>query len=101
MNLLLFFIIPSMTKADIINTLFESVGLPKKESNEIIETILETMKQAFIDGESIKISGFGTFNVRKKRARRGRNPKTGEEIEITSRSVVTFRPCNQLKTKVG
>ncbi len=89
-----------MTKADIVNTLFESLGLPKKESEEIIETILETMKLTFADGESIKVSGFGTFNVRKKRARRGRNPKTGEGIEITPRSVVTFRPCNQLKTQV-
>jgi integration host factor subunit alpha len=89
-----------MTKADIINALFENVGLPKKESEEIIETILDTMKRTFADGESIKISGFGTFNVRKKRSRRGRNPKTGQDIEITPRTVVTFRPSNHLKAKV-
>ncbi|MBF0517019.1 MAG: integration host factor subunit alpha [Nitrospirae bacterium] len=89
-----------MTKADIINSLFENVGLPKKESEEIIETILDTMKKTFSDGESIKISGFGTFNVRKKRSRRGRNPKTGQDIEITPRTVVTFKPSNHLKVKV-
>lgn len=89
-----------MTKAEIINTLFEKVGLPKKEAQDVIEIILSTMKQTFVDGESIKISGFGTFNVRKKSARKGRNPKTGTEIEITPRKVVTFRPSNQLKDVV-
>ncbi|MBF0538525.1 MAG: integration host factor subunit alpha [Nitrospirae bacterium] len=89
-----------MTKADIVNALFENVGLPKKEAEEIIEVILETMKQTFADGESIKISGFGSFNVRKKRSRRGRNPKTGEDIEITSRTVITFKPSNFLKATV-
>jgi len=86
-----------MTKAEIINTLFEKVGLPKKEAQDVIEIILSTMKRTFVEGESIKISGFGTFNVRKKSARKGRNPKTGTEIEITPRKVVTFRPSNQLK----
>ncbi|UCG77688.1 MAG: integration host factor subunit alpha [Nitrospirota bacterium] len=89
-----------MTKADIVNTLFEKVGLPKKEAQDIIEIILSTMKETFVQGESIKISGFGTFNVRQKSARRGRNPKTGEEIEITPRRVVTFRPSNQLKEMI-
>jgi integration host factor alpha subunit len=89
-----------MTKADIVNTLFEKVGLPKKEAQDIIEIILSTMKETFVEGESIKISGFGTFNVRKKSSRRGRNPKTGEEIEITPRRVVTFRPSNQLKEMI-
>jgi len=89
-----------MTKAEIINTLFEKVGLPKKEAQDVIEIILSTMKHTFVEGESIKISGFGTFNVRKKSARKGRNPKTGTEIEITPRKVVTFRPSNQLKEVV-
>lgn len=86
-----------MTKIDIVNTLFEKVGLPKKEAQDIIEIIIDSMKNTFIEGESIKISGFGTFNVRKKNSRRGRNPKTGQDIEITPRRVVTFRPSNQLK----
>ncbi|MCI4625819.1 MAG: integration host factor subunit alpha [Candidatus Magnetoovum sp. WYHC-5] len=89
-----------MTKADIIMTLFEKVGLPKKESEEVIEIILSIMKQTFAEGESIKVSGFGTFSVRQKRARRGRNPKTGEDIEITARSVVSFRPSNYLKSRL-
>ncbi|WP_040335729.1 integration host factor subunit alpha [Candidatus Magnetobacterium casense] len=89
-----------MTKADIVNALFENVGLPKKEAEEIIEIILETMKQTFADGDSIKISGFGSFNVRSKRPRRGRNPKTGEDIEITSRKVITFKPSSFLKATV-
>lgn len=86
-----------MTKAEIVNTLFEKIGLPKKEAQDVIELILNTMKGTFVEGESIKVSGFGTFNVRKKSSRKGRNPKTGTEIEITPRKVVTFRPSNQLK----
>ncbi|MGW8179556.1 MAG: integration host factor subunit alpha, partial [bacterium] len=70
---------------------------PKKEAQDVIELILNTMKETFVQGESIKISGFGTFNVRSKASRKGRNPKTGTEIEITPRKVVTFRPSNQLK----
>ncbi len=90
-----------MTKADIVNRLYESLGLPRKESEEIIETILDIIKHTFAEGESLKISGFGTFAVRKKRARRGRNPTTGEELEITSRSVVTFKPSNKLKSQIN
>lgn len=86
-----------MTKAEIVNTLFEKIGLPKKEAQDVIELILNTMKGTFVEGECIKVSGFGTFNVRKKSSRKGRNPKTGTEIEITPRKVVTFRPSNQLK----
>ncbi len=87
-----------MTKADLVEKLFEKIGLTKKEAQDIIEIIFNTMKQAFIEGESVKISGFGTFNVRKKMARRGRNPKTGEDLEITPRKVITFRVSNQLKS---
>ncbi|KJU81270.1 Histone-like bacterial DNA-binding protein, partial [Candidatus Magnetobacterium bavaricum] len=76
------------------------VGLPKKEAEEIIEIILETMKHTFADGESIKVSGFGSFNVREKRPRRGRNPKTGEDIEIASRRVIAFKPSSLLKATV-
>jgi len=86
-----------MTKADLVEIIFEKVGLSKKEAYDIIEIIFDTIKESFIEGESVKVSGFGTFNVRKKNSRRGRNPKTGEEIEITPRRVLTFRPSNQLK----
>ncbi|MDA8084743.1 MAG: integration host factor subunit alpha [Nitrospiraceae bacterium] len=89
-----------MTKADIVDTIFEKVGLSKKEAQDIVENLFDTMKQTFVEGESIKISGFGTFNVRKKLARRGRNPKTGQDLEITPRRVITFRVSNQLKKEL-
>jgi integration host factor subunit alpha len=86
-----------MTKADLVDKIFEKIGLSKKEAQEIIEILFDTMQQTFVEGESVKISGFGTFNVRNKVARRGRNPKTGEELEISPRKVITFRASNQLK----
>ncbi len=86
-----------MTKADLVNGIFEKIGLSKKEAQEIIEILFNTMKQAFVEGESVKIYGFGTFNVRQKMSRRGRNPKTGEDLEITPRKVITFRASNHLK----
>lgn len=89
-----------MTKADLVDSIFEKIGLSKKEALEIIEIVFDTMKQTFVEGESVKISGFGTFNIRKKMARRGRNPKTGEDLEITPRKVVTFRASNQLKSAI-
>jgi len=87
-----------MTKEDLVEKIFEKIGLSKKEAQEFIEILLDTMKQTFIEGESVKISGFGTFNIRQKISRRGRNPKTGEELEITPRRVITFRASNQLKS---
>jgi integration host factor subunit alpha len=89
-----------MTKADLVETIFEKIGLSKKEAQELIEILFDTMKQAFVEGESVKISSFGTFNVRKKMARRGRNPKTGEDLEITPRRTITFRASNQLKSAI-
>jgi len=89
-----------MTKADIVNYVFEKVGLPRSEAQNIVEVIFDSIKQTLIAGESIKISGFGTFNVRKKNARIGRNPKTKEEVEIRPRKVVTFKSSDQLKEAV-
>lgn len=89
-----------MIKADIVETVFEKVGLSKIESQEIVEFLFETIKQTLAEGESVKISGFGTFNVKKKNVRRGRNPKTGEELLITPRKVISFKPSNQLKRAV-
>jgi integration host factor alpha subunit len=86
-----------MTKADIVNLVFEKVGLPKNETQEIVEAVFQTIKQTLIVGESIKITGFGMFRVRKKSARIGRNPKTKEEVEITPRRVVTFKASEHLK----
>ncbi len=86
-----------MTKADIIEQIYEKVGFSKKESSEIVELIFDTIKETLEKGEKIKISGFGNFVVRSKRARVGRNPQTGESIEIAPRRVLTFRPSQVLK----
>ncbi|MDO8527793.1 MAG: integration host factor subunit alpha [Deltaproteobacteria bacterium] len=86
-----------MTKADIIEQIYEKIGFSKKESSEIVELVFDTMKETLEKGEKIKISGFGNFVVRAKRPRIGRNPQTGEEIEISARRVLTFRPSQVLK----
>jgi len=89
-----------MTKSDLINQIFEKVGLPKREIQKIVETVFETMKQALTEEEIVKISGFGVFTVRKKGSRIGRNPKTMQTVEIKPRKVVSFRVSEQLKEKV-
>lgn len=86
-----------MTKADIIESIYEKVGLSKEESSRIVELVLEIVKETLEKGEKIKISGFGNFVVRQKRARRGRNPQTGQEIEISARKVLTFKSSPILK----
>ena len=86
-----------MTKADIIDTLYEKVGITRQDSTRLTELLLEIMKGALEKGEKVKISSFGNFVVRKKRARRGRNPKTGDEITITPRKVLTFKASPVLK----
>lgn len=86
-----------MTRADIAETIYEKVGISKKEAQEIVEMIIQEISDALQEGEPVKISGFGTFLVRKKGARIGRNPKTGVEIEISPRRVITFKPSNLLK----
>ncbi len=86
-----------MRKADIANEIYERIGISKKEAADIVETVLNTIKGVLRKGETVKIAGFGNFVVRSKRARKGRNPKTGEEIGITPRRVVTFRPSQVFK----
>ena len=86
-----------MTKAEIVETVYEKIGFSKKEAAEIVEMVFDTMKETLERGEKIKISGFGNFVVRQKRPRIGRNPQTGEEIEITARKVLTFKPSQILK----
>lgn len=90
-----------MTKAEIIEQIYEKVGFSKKESAEIVELVFDTMKETLEKGEKIKISGFGNFVVRKKRPRLGRNPQTGEAIEISARRVLTFRPSQVLKVALN
>jgi integration host factor subunit alpha len=90
----------SMTKADIISEVFDKVGLPKQDAEEMVEMILDLIKQTLKESETVKLSGFGNFVVRKKNSRKGRNPKTGQEIEITPRKVVSFRPSMIFKEHV-
>ncbi|NBV75384.1 MAG: integration host factor subunit alpha [Methylococcaceae bacterium] len=90
----------ALTKADIAERLFEEVGLNKREAKEIVELFFDEIKNALQSGEQVKISGFGKFELRDKSGRPGRNPKTGEEIPITPRRVVTFRTGQKLKARV-
>lgn len=89
-----------MTKAEIAKIVHERVGLTKKESAQIVESVLGVVRQSLEKGENVKLSGFGHFIVRRKHARRGRNPKTGMDITIAPRSVVTFRASPLLKQKL-
>ena len=90
-----------MTKVDIISTVYEKVGFSKKEAVRVVETIFDIMKETLERGEKIKISGFGNFVVRKKRNRRGRNPQTGGDIEISARKIMTFKPSQVLKNELN
>lgn len=91
-----------MTKSDIIEGVYERLGgFSKKEATAIVETILDVIKDALTHGERVKISKFGTFAVRAKRKRRGRNPKTGAPIEISARRVLTFKPSQVLKSSLN
>jgi integration host factor subunit alpha len=87
----------TMTKADIIDRVYDKIGFSKKESSELVELVFETMKTAIQGGEKIKLSGFGNFVVRQKKERIGRNPQTGSQIKISARRVLTFRPSQVLK----
>ncbi|MFP4129774.1 MAG: integration host factor subunit alpha [Halorhodospira sp.] len=90
----------SLTKADMAERLFEEVGLNKREAKELVELFFEEIRIALESGEPVKLSGFGNFELRDKNERPGRNPKTGEEIPISARRVVTFRPGQKLKGRV-
>lgn len=90
----------ALTKADIAEKLFEDLGLNKREAKEIVELFFEEIKHSLENGEQVKLSGFGKFELRDKNGRPGRNPKTGEEIPITPRRVVTFRTGQKLKARV-
>jgi len=91
----------SMRKADIANEIFKQVGVSKNEASDIVELVLNLLKSVLQKGDSVKIAGFGNFVVRSKGARKGRNPRTGEEIGITPRRVVTFRPSQVFKKYVN
>ncbi len=90
----------ALTKADMAERLFEELGLNKREAKDMVELFFEELAQALGDNVPVKLSGFGNFDLRDKRQRPGRNPKTGEEIPITARRVVTFKPGQKLKQRV-
>ncbi len=90
-----------MTKADIVENIFEKVGFSKKDVAEVVELTFEKIKESLEKEENVKISGFGNFMIRKKRARRGRNPQTGKDMTITARRVLTFKPSQLLKDSVN
>lgn len=90
----------TITKADLAETLFENVGFNKRESKDIVEAFFEEIRSVLEAGEEVKLSGFGNFELRDKPERPGRNPKTGEEVAISARRVVTFHASQKLKTLV-
>lgn len=90
-----------MTKADLVEATFEKVGYSKKDVAEVIDLIFTTIKGTLEEGEKVKISGFGNFSVRHKKARRGRNPQSGDEITIGAREVMTFKASQILKKAVN
>ncbi|MEH6831521.1 integration host factor subunit alpha [uncultured Sulfitobacter sp.] len=91
----------TLTRMDLSEAVFREVGLSRNESAQLVETVLEEMSDALVRGEQVKISSFGTFSVRSKSARIGRNPKTGEEVPINPRRVLTFRPSHLMKDRVA
>jgi integration host factor subunit alpha len=90
----------TLTKADLADLLFEKVGLNKREAKDMVESFFEEVRMALENGDGVKLSGFGNFQLRNKPQRPGRNPKTGEEIPITARRVVTFHASQKLKAMV-
>lgn len=90
----------ALTKADLAESLFETLGLNKREAKELVELFFEEIRAALENGEPVRLSGFGNFDLRDKKERPGRNPKTGEEIPISARRVVTFRAGKKLRAKV-
>jgi integration host factor subunit alpha len=90
-----------MTKADIVEKIQTTTGLSKKDSAQMKESVLAIMKESLEAGESIKVSGFGNFEVRQKADRKGRNPQTGEAITIAARKVLTFKPSTKLRQAIN
>ncbi len=91
----------ALTKADMAESLFNELGLNGNEARELVNSCFEELTASLAAGDQVRLSGFGSFDLRDKSARPGRNPKTGEDIQITARRVVTFRPGQKLKDRVG
>lgn len=90
-----------MVKADLRDQVYEKVGFSKNEASDVVEMVLDVVKDALKNGEKVQIAGFGIFDIRKKRERVGRNPKTGEEILISPRTVPTFKPSKILRETIN
>ena len=90
----------ALTKADMAERLYDEVGLNKREAKEFVDAFFDAIRQSLEQGRQVKLSGYGNFDLRRKNERPGRNPKTGEEIPITARTVVTFKPGQKLKERV-
>ena len=91
---------PTLTKAELAELLFERLGLNKRESKDMVEAFFEIVNKALVQGDDVKLSGFGNFSIRRKAPRPGRNPRTGESIPIKARNVVTFHASHKLKAVV-
>ncbi len=90
----------ALTKADLADMLFNDLGLNKREAKEMVELFFEEIRSSLESNKSVKLSGFGNFDIRDKKSRPGRNPKTGEEVPVSARRVVTFKPGQKLKTRI-
>ena len=91
----------TLTRMDLSEAVFREVGLSRNESAQLVESVLQHISESLVAGQTVKISSFGTFTVREKGARMGRNPKTGEEVPIQPRRVLSFRPSHIMKDRVG
>jgi len=91
----------TLTRMDLSEAVFREVGLSRNESSQLVESVIQYMSDALVEGAQVKISSFGTFGVRSKAERLGRNPKTGEEVPISPRRVLSFRPSHLMKERVS
>lgn len=91
----------TLTRADLSEAVYNKIGLSRVESSEIVESVLDELSSALVKGDEVKLSSFGTFSVRQKNGRIGRNPKTGEEVPITPRRVLSFRASHVLKDRIN
>jgi integration host factor subunit alpha len=92
---------PTLTRADLSEAVYQDIGLSRSESAQLVEQVLDTMSDAIVDGQNVKVSSFGSFIIRKKGGRIGRNPKTGQEVPIEPRRVLTFRPSQILRDRIN
>ena len=91
----------TLTRADLADAVVRKIGLPRNESQELVELVIKVLSESLAEGDAVKLSSFGSFNIRKKGERMGRNPKTGQEVPITPRRVLVFRPSNIMKDRIN